>query len=285
MYNCSGDLQPLVSIIVRTCNRPNVLRQAIESIQKQTYPNVEVVVVEDGANESENMLLEEYGNLHIKYFNMKNKVGRSKTGNFALAHATGKYFNFLDDDDVLYPEHIEKLVRILEGSSSRAAYSIAEESQIIVKSTEPYVVREKRRLVRYAQPFNRTLLYHSNYIPIQSILFRRELYEHLGGFDEELEVLEDWDLWVRYSTMTDFIYVDKVTSLYHVPFVRKNKWKRNIRLHSTQEVIQQKFDGYNLQMNVGQIHRDMDYVVKKYKTGKCKRYMRLIIDFLMYGER
>lgn len=285
MYNCSEALQPLVSIIVRTCSRPNVLRLAMESIRKQTYTNIEVVVVEDGSNNSENMLREEYGDLRIKYFYMKEKAGRTKTGNFALAHAEGDYFNFLDDDDILYPNHIEELIRVLELSGSHAAYSIAEESQIIVKSWEPYIVREKRKLVRYAQPFNRILLYHSNYIPIQSIMFERRLYEQLGGFDEELDVLEDWDLWVRYSTMADFAYIDKVTSMYHVPYVRKNKWRRNISLHSAQTAIQKKFDQYDLKMNVGQIHRDMDYVVKKYKTGKCKRYMRLIIDFLMYGER
>lgn len=285
MYNCNESLQPLVSIIVRTCSRPNVLRLALESIQKQTYPNIEVIVVEDGSNDSEKMLREEYGNLPIKYFYMKEKAGRTKTGNFALAQASGKYLNFLDDDDMLYPNHVEVLVQALEGSTCYAAYSIAEESQIVVKSKDPYEARERRKLIRYTQPFNRILLYHYNYIPIQSILFARELYEHLGGFDEELDVLEDWDLWVRYSTRTDFIYIDKVTSVYHVPFVKKKKMERNISLYSAQKAIQQKFEEYDLKMNIGQIYRDMDYVVKKYKTGKCKRYIRLIIDFLMYGER
>lgn len=285
MYNCSGALQPLVSVIIRTCNRPNILRIAIESIRRQTYPNIEVVVVEDGTNKSENILQEEFGDLRIKYIYFSKKVGRTKTGNLALANASGKYFNFLDDDDVLYPNHIEELVRILESNNCHAAYGIAEESQIIVKSREPYIFKEKRKLIRYAQPFNRILLYHSNYIPIQSIMFERNLYDQLGGFDEKLDLLEDWDLWVRYSTMTDFVYVDKVTSLYHIPYVRKSKWRRDVALNSAKKDIHQKFNQYDLQMNVGQINRDMDYIIKKYKTSSWKRYIRLIVDFVMYGER
>lgn len=54
-------------------------------------------------------------------------------------------------------------------------------------------------MIRYKQPFNRLLLYTFNYIPIQSIMFQKSLYEEYGGFDEKLDNLEDWDLWVRYS--------------------------------------------------------------------------------------
>lgn len=277
--------QPLVSVIIRTCSRPDVLRLALNSIRNQTYSNIEVILVEDGPNESQRMLDEEYCDLNIKYFCMGKKAGRTKTGNYGLMHASGEYFNFLDDDDILYPNHIEALVELLSGQENNAAYSIAEESQIVVKSYDPYIVREKRKLIRYAQPFNRILLYHSNYIPIQSIMFHRTLYERLGGFDETLDVLEDWDLWVRYSTVTDFSYLNEVTSLYHVPYIRKNKRKRDVGLHDARRSLAQKFQQYHVRMNVGQVQQDMDYVIKKYKTGQLKRYIRLIVDFIMYGER
>lgn len=277
--------QPLVSIIIRTCNRPNVLKVALESVRKQTYPNIEIIVVEDGKNVSQNMLNKEYKDLNIKYFCIGTKAGRTKAGNCGLKQATGKYLNFLDDDDILYSNHVKLLVDILEASDNKAAYSIAEESQILIKSQEPYVIHEKRRLIRYAQPFNRILLYHSNYIPIQSIMFEKSLYEKLGGFDETLDVLEDWDLWVRYSTMTNFTYTDQITSRYHVPYVRKNKIKRDIGLHNAQEDLRHRFFAYTLQMNVGKINQDMDYIIKKYKTSTLKRYLRLVADFVMYGER
>jgi hypothetical protein len=58
---------------------------------------------------------------------------------------------------------------------------------------------------------------HHNYIPIQSILFDRKLYERYGGFDESLENLEDWNLWTRYCLNNDFLLIEKTTSMYRVP--------------------------------------------------------------------
>ena len=277
--------KPMVSIIVRTCNRPSVLKTALNSIRKQTYPNIEVIVVEDGTNESEQMIKEEYSDLNIKYYCMQEKVGRTKTGNFALEKASGKYYNFLDDDDAFYANHVETLVQALEAGSNKAAYSIAEESQIVVKSQNPYVFREKRKIVRYSQPFNRILLYNSNYIPIQSIMFSRELYEQLGGFDESLEVLEDWDVWARYSTITDFTFIPEITSVYYVPSVRRNKKKRASNLYYAEDALKNKFQQYQVTMNVGQVYQDMEYIIKKYKTGQLIRYMRLVWNFLLYGEK
>lgn len=277
--------KPLVSIVIRTCNRPNILRAALESIRKQTYTNIEVIVVEDGTNKAENMIQEEYCDLNIKYYCMGKSKGRCKTGNYGLSQATGKYINFLDDDDKLYPNHVEVLTNILEKENLKAAYSIAEESQIVIKSENPYIYREKRRLIRYSQPFNRILLCYTNYIPIQSIMFHRDLYEKLGGFDENLKVLEDWDIWVRYSTVTDFKFVDIKTSIYYVPYKKRGKRERSRDLHNMQKQLAHKFKQYNLNTDVGQIYHEMDFIIKQYKTKPYIRYMRMLIEFLMYGDR
>jgi glycosyltransferase involved in cell wall biosynthesis len=277
--------EPLVSVIIRTCNRPKTLKNALISVRNQTYSNIEIVVVEDGKNTSEKMIKEEYSDINIRYFFYGDKVGRTKTGNYALKQAKGKYFNFLDDDDTFYPNHIELLVKALEKENVKAAYSVAQESQITIKSLDPYVVKEKRKLIRFEQPFNRILLCFSNYIPIQSIMFDRSLFDELGGFDEELELLEDWDLWVRYSTRTDFIFVNAVTSVYHVNYTRKEKTKRDIEFHKAQKRLKDKFKKYKFEMNVANVYDELDYVIKEYKTSWIKRNIRLIIGFVFYGER
>ena len=69
----------------------------------------------------------------------------------------------------------------------------------------------------HKREFDRQLLAACNYIPIQAVLFRRQLFELYGGFDQRLENLEDWELWRRYSWLHDFRYCPKTTSLYHVP--------------------------------------------------------------------
>jgi hypothetical protein len=60
-------------------------------------------------------------------------------------------------------------------------------------------------------------LWHHNYLPIQSVLFHRSLYERYGGFAEDMDQLEDWNLWTRYTLEDDFVLVEKTTSKYRVP--------------------------------------------------------------------
>ena len=98
-----------------------------------------------------------------------------------------------------------------------AVYSLAFQVETEPVSHDPWVYRERNRFVAYREPFSRSAIWHHNYIPIQAILFRRSLYETYGGFNEELERLEDWDLWVRYSLERDYLLIEKVTSLYRVP--------------------------------------------------------------------
>lgn len=277
--------QPLVSIIIRTCGRPQVLKQALDSVRNQTYENIETIVVEDGINSSEDMVVNEFSDININYFFSGEKIGRSRIGNLGLEKVKGKYCNFLDDDDVLYENHVQCLVDTLEKSENKAAYSIAEEKQIFITSYEPYQYKVKRKLIRFKQPFNQILLYHTNYIPIQSIMFEYDLFKQAGGFDENLDALEDWDLWVRYSTLGNFIFLDRVTSAYYVIYKRKEKINRDKRMHDVQNVLKKKFYQYNFSINAGQVYDDMDYIIKKYKTGNFKRYLRLIADFLIYGER
>ena len=277
--------QPLVSVIVRTCNRPQVLRTALDSIQRQTYSNIEVVIVEDGKNSAEEMLKTDYSNLRYIYEATGDKKGRSVVGNRAMELASGKYLNFLDDDDAFLPEHIELLVKEIAGHTERASYSIAEERQILLNQADYSASEVKKRFVRYRQPFNRILLYSMNYIPIQSILFERSLFEELGGFDVRLDTLEDWDLWVRFSTVTDFIFVDQITSYYHTPYERSKKRKRAAGLKDYTKPLHEKFKTYKTEMSVEQVNREMEYVLREYKNHGLTRYIRMFFRVVFLGER
>lgn len=277
--------QPLVSIIVRTCQRPDILRKALSSIREQTYENIQAVIVEDGENVSEALLKNEFADLNYVYKATGEKVGRGKAGNYALALAQGEFFNFLDDDDGLLPEHIEILVNNLACSDVRAAYSVAEERKIIIASKTPYVYKVKHKSIRYREPFNRMLLYTFNYIPIQSIMFHKSLYTELGGFDENLDNLEDWDLWVRYSTITDFCFVNQITSFYHVPCQKKVQKKRKETLNEYLEPLYKKFATYPVTLQVKDINQDMTYVIREYKNHGVMRYLRMFFRAVLLGDR
>lgn len=280
-----GSMQPLVSIIIRTSQRPQVLERALNSVRNQTYKNIQVVVVEDGKNEAEELVKEKFTDLNLLYRATGKRQGRSYAGNLALKMAEGKYLNFLDDDDFLLPEHVDTLVSILEKSETCAAYSVAEEWQFKGDIKYPNFYYIKKKNIRYRQPYNRLLLYTFNYIPIQSILFQKRLYDELGGFDENLENLEDWDLWVRYSQMTDFMFVDRVTSCYHVPFEDKKRKKRSEGLNDYLTPVLHNFERYHMDVSARQIHEEMNYVIREYKNRGLVRYMRKFFRAVFYGER
>lgn len=219
-----------ISVIVRTyLGRTNLLEQALESIANQTYNDIEIIVIEDGSNEAENIVIEFSKiakNISIIYKSIE-KSGRCKAGNAGLEIATGKYLAFLDDDDLLYADHFEVLVHeLLNRSDMDAIYSSAFEVPSRIEGLDPLKIIEGNKHVIYRQKFYRRLLWNQNFIPIQSILFKRELYEQYKGFDEELDNLEDWNLWTRYSLNSNFYFLDKTTSMYRVPLDNEQRVKR-----------------------------------------------------------
>ena len=241
---------PLVSIIVRTCGRPEVLRETLISLRNQTYPNIEVVVVEDGPDCAGKMIREDFSDLNILYHAMGQNFGRSKVGNMAMEMAHGKYLNFLDDDDLFYADHVEVLVKTLTESKNKAAYAFAFETPVEVKSKDPYEYIVYDYLGIHKKKFDRIELCHHNYIPIQCIMFEKSLFEAYGGLDETLDALEDWDLWVRYSLYTDFDCVEKTTSIYRVPKVKEINAKRQKDLDDALIVVREKHKGYQQRISV-----------------------------------
>jgi len=212
--------QPLVSIIIRTCcERNSFLKEAIQSVKNQTYNNIELIVVEDGTK-SANKLVDAIlsNNISKVIYKPIEKSGRCHAGNEGLVAANGEYMIFLDDDDLFFADHIEILVDALQQNSDMGAcYSSAFEVRTDIVSKEPLKYEEKEFTIVHKEEFSKETMLHHNFIPIQSILFKRSLYEEYGGFDEELDNLEDWNLWTRYSYLNDFKFIDKTTSLYRVP--------------------------------------------------------------------
>lgn len=243
-FNEIPEENPKVSVIVRTCGRPAVLRETLISLRHQTYPNMEVVVVEDGEEISGKMIREEFGDLNIRYFATGEKVGRSRAGNLGMEKASGRYLNFLDDDDLFFADHVEVLVSQLIKGKNQAAYAFAFETPVEIHSRDPYEYTVKRYREVHTQEFDKVTLCHHNYIPIQTIMFEKKLFEEFGGLDETLDALEDWDLWVRYSLHTDFTCVKKTTSVYRVPHNRKINSERQKALDEALVVVRNKHKHY-----------------------------------------
>lgn len=221
---------PLVSVLTRTVEgRASLLAQAGYSVLQQTYPNIEWLVVEDGGDTQRHLVqaIAASSSRKVRYEALE-PSGRSNAGNRALSLARGDYCLFLDDDDLLYADHIESLMMpLLQKPSAAAAYGLCwcvesdfnENREVVSES-------QYTKISAHETEFDAKRLEFENFLPIQAVVFARRLFVEKGGFNTTLDALEDWNLWRRYSVGETFMYVAKTTSLYRVPSDSQKKEAR-----------------------------------------------------------
>ncbi|MCE5339726.1 MAG: glycosyltransferase family 2 protein [Planctomycetaceae bacterium] len=220
-----------VSIIIPTHNRPDTLARALNSIATQTYKDLEVIVVNDGGCEVRHIIDTASKKLEIKYV-CQNSKGPAAARNTAISCTEGKYITYLDDDDIIYPEHIETLTNFLQTSEYKVAYT---DSYRILqeKQGDKYITISKE--IFQSQDFNRDYFLVASYIAIQSIMHEKACFDKTGYFDESLATHEDHDLWIRLSHWFDFAHIAKITSEFHekiddISQTGSNKQRRLINL-------------------------------------------------------
>jgi glycosyltransferase involved in cell wall biosynthesis len=205
---------PLVSIIVRTKDRPKLLKKALQSITDQTYRPIEVILVNDGGcdldiEEMKNIL----NDVSLNYTRFEKNAGRAYAGNIGIQNAQGKYVGFLDDDDRLYKNHVSELVNFFEGKDCTVAYSDAEISYIEFDTVQQEFIT-KQKMLFASKDFSAEELITDNFIPIMTLLFTRSILNEIQGFDERFDLYEDWDLLIRLSEKYHFFHLNLVTAEY-----------------------------------------------------------------------
>jgi len=204
----------LVSIIVRTKDRPKLLKRALQSIAAQTYRPIEVVLVNDGGCDLD---IEEIRNIlndvSLNYICLEKKTGRAHAGNIGMENVQGQYIGFLDDDDIFYKEHISVLVNLLQKYDYKVGYTDAHIAFLQFSPESKEIVTTDKRVFT-SKDFSYSELLIDNYIPLMSILFSKDILKKFHGFDEKFEIYEDWDLLIRIAENCPFYHVEKVTAEY-----------------------------------------------------------------------
>ncbi|MCU0610144.1 MAG: glycosyltransferase, partial [Chitinispirillaceae bacterium] len=200
--------QPLVSVIVPTHNRPQLLGRTLQSILNQTYPHYEIIVVNDCGNPVEGIAYGLNGANKIVYIRHKKNAGLAAARNTGIRMATGKYISYLDDDDIFYPDHLETLVGFLHKERQQVAYSDAYmANQYLVNG----LWETKERELVYSNDFNYDQILVRNLFPVLCIVHEKQCIDAVGGFDETYSVHEDWDLWIRMSRKYTMHHIRKTT--------------------------------------------------------------------------
>lgn len=201
--NTHTEKLPLISVLIRTKDRPELLKNALESVSRQSYKKLEVNIVNDGGVDVQSVVdAFNFDYCHVKTHNISQ--GRAAAANALLDMTQGGYAIFLDDDDTFDADHIENLVNlIMKNLSVLAAYSGIR-------------VGNDLNMPPYNEPYNAALLRRMNFIPFHAVLFSSKLLEMGCQFDESLLVYEDWDFWLQVSQHTEFYHLNKITATYNV---------------------------------------------------------------------
>lgn len=199
-----------VSVIVPTYGRGSLLKLALDSLLRQTYPIAEIIIVDDG---SDDPLPAELTSSSTVRLIRQPHAGRSAARNTGLQAAQGQFIAFLDDDDILPPESIEKRVRyLIDHPTVDVVYTDA------LAIDAAGVVLGLFQRVNGARPSGQVFaeMLRQNLAPIHAYLFRRGCLEKTGQFDTVLDSAEDWDFWLRMAMYYRFAYLDAPLACYRI---------------------------------------------------------------------
>jgi glycosyltransferase involved in cell wall biosynthesis len=178
--------EPLVTAIIPTHNRADLLERAIDSVLEQTWENLEIVVVDDASDDETPELLKRLSEEYplIKVFRNEKPRQAAASRNLAIKHAAGEYITGLDDDDIWRPRRVELLMKEFEEGFS----AVCSNDRMVMEGKE--IVWKKPSMITLDD-----LLYY-NQVGNQ-VLTKKEYLLDVGGYDEKLPSAQDYDLWIR----------------------------------------------------------------------------------------
>jgi glycosyltransferase involved in cell wall biosynthesis len=195
---------PKVSVIIPTYNRAHLISETIKSVLDQTFQDFEIVVIDDGSTDNTREVVDSFQDPRIRYIYQDNQ-GAVVARNNAILASKGEYISYLDSDDALMENALEKHVEVLDRHPEVAfsygqVYNVDENGRIINLYKPPY----KHSYVREGKEEIRDLIF-GNYISAETI--RRSCLDEAGGFDTAFIVAEDRELWVRLAKRWSVAYI------------------------------------------------------------------------------
>lgn len=199
------DEKPLISVIMPVYNRVHVIMNAINSVLNQYYDNWELIIVDDGSTDGTRELLRTLNDDRIKIFFNEKNIGVSPSRNVGLEKVSGDYIAYLDSDDLWDPRFMSAMI---------GAFVELPDADFIYSAQLLYDTYDSTPFALRFGAFNKSLLNNNNYIGINCFMYKKEIYDKIGGFDITLNRLVDYDLLLRiknnYNMYSVPILVSKV---------------------------------------------------------------------------
>lgn len=211
--------QPLVSVVIPTYARSQYICRAIDSVLNQTYQNIEIIVVDDNGEYTENQLatyemLKPYiEKQQIKYIPHKLNQNGSAARNTGIFNAKGEYICLLDDDDEFFPDKIEKQVHVLNQLDNSWAGVFCNSLNRIVKSKEE--IHDYLSKVKPSENYYEEFLLCRANFGSSSLMLRKSVCLEINGFDTSFQRHQDWEFIIRILRKYKLKHVEPEKALFY----------------------------------------------------------------------
>lgn len=196
--------QPIVSVVIPVFNGEQFVEKAIESVQRQTVSDVEIIVIDDGSTDGTRQILEKLERLAGIIWFQQNHEGPSRSRNKGIEASNGKYLALLDCDDIWLPEKLEEQLMIME---SRSEVGVVHTDYEVIDGNG---VVQEHIAARFSREHLTQAFAGSHEVLTSTILIRQDVLKSVGCLDPELYGSEDSDLIIRLYAATEFECVDRV---------------------------------------------------------------------------
>ena len=187
--------KPRIDVIMSVYNGKRFLRQAIESVLNQSYPNFKFIIVDDGSKDNSVDIINSFHDERIELIRNEKTLGLTKSLNKALRIADGKYVARQDADDVSLPDRFESQVNFLE-----------KHPEVDVLGTSIYLIDDKGTNIGKRTPYptpSKQIFLDRNEVFHGSAMIRRDALQGVGGYGELFRYSQDYDLWLRIATQNN----------------------------------------------------------------------------------
>jgi len=203
---------PLVSVVIPVYNGEKYLKKTIESVLNQNYQNFEVVVVDDASTDSSLEIINSFIKIHPQKIRLiqhsKNKGCPAATKNTGIKNAKGKYIAFIDQDDIWKKEKLTKQIEIIIKKKDLIAnfangYILNSENSKIIARQWPHINQFPNQ-----KEIQQRLLKGNFILTSSCALVKKDSLIQLGGFDEQMKLADDYDLWFRLSLIGNLSFIN-----------------------------------------------------------------------------
>jgi glycosyltransferase involved in cell wall biosynthesis len=212
---------PTVSVIMNCYNGEKYLREAIDSVYAQTFTDWEIILWDDASMDGTEKIARSYDE-KLKYYRGKKAVSLGQARIWAVEKAAGEFIAFLDQDDLWLPEKLREQVNILQNNPEiglvygRMEIMVNDDGINTPWGQSMHSYSKICEFVSLPDGWIFKNLLQSNFIPILSVLVRRSSYDAVGGFDSNLNQVEDYDLFLKIAKDFKVYAVQKAFCIYRV---------------------------------------------------------------------